>query len=68
MGERLKAAIRRWWQRWRLRRVEALERENTAQANLRDFKPFTGDEPGPPGGQFYASAAVRRGRAPCAAL
>ena len=52
MGERLKAAIRRWRQRWRDRRVEALERKNTARANLRDFKPFTGHEPGPPGGQF----------------
>jgi hypothetical protein len=51
-GKRLKAAIGRWRQWWRLRRVDALERKNTARANLRDFKPFTGDEPGPPGGQF----------------
>ena len=52
MGERLTAAIRRWRERRRLRRVEALERENTARANLRDYKPFTGHEPGPPGGAF----------------
>jgi len=50
MGEKLKAAIQRWRQQWQLRRTERLERRVTARENLRDFKRFTGDEPGPPGG------------------
>jgi hypothetical protein len=51
-GERLKAAIRRWRQQRQLRRADVLERKITARENLRDYKPFTGDEPGPPGGAF----------------
>ena len=51
-GARLKAAIRRWRQERQLRRTERLERKITARENLRDFKRFTGDEPGPPGGGF----------------
>jgi hypothetical protein len=50
--ENLKAAIRRWRQQRQLRRTERLERRVTARENLRDFKRFTGDEPGPPGGGF----------------
>jgi hypothetical protein len=49
-GGRLKDAIRRWWQQRQLRRTERLERRVTARENLRDFKTFTGDEPGAPGG------------------
>jgi hypothetical protein len=52
MGERLKAAIRRWRERRQRRRVELLERDNTARENLRDYKRFTGDEPGTPGAGF----------------
>jgi len=52
MGEKLKAAIQRWWQQRQLRRTERLERRVTARENLRDFKRFTGDESGPPGGGF----------------
>jgi hypothetical protein len=51
-GERLKSAIQRWRQQRQLRRTERLERKITARENLRDFKGFTGDEPGPPGGAF----------------
>lgn len=54
MGERLKAAIPRWRQR---KRAELLERANITRANVRDYKTFTGHEPGPPGGAFWASAA-----------
>jgi hypothetical protein len=52
MGTRLKSALRRWQQRRQLRSTERLERRITARENLRDFKSFTGDEPGPPGGAF----------------
>lgn len=52
MGKRPNAAFRRWQQRRQLRRTERLERRITARENLRDFKSFTGDEPGPPGGAF----------------
>jgi hypothetical protein len=51
-SERLKAALPRWRQQRQLRRTELLERKITARENLRDFKRFTGDEPGPPGGGF----------------
>lgn len=54
MGERLKAAIPRWRQR---KRAELLERANITRANVRDYRTFTGHEPGPPGGAFWASAA-----------
>ena len=37
MGEKLKAAIRRWRQ---LRRADSLERKITAGEDLRDFKRF----------------------------
>ena len=52
VGERLKAAIRRWRQQRQLRRADSLERKITARENLRDSKQFTGDEPGPPLGGF----------------
>jgi hypothetical protein len=52
MGKGPKAALWRWHQRRQLRRTERLERRITARENLRDFKRFTGDEPGPPGGAF----------------
>jgi hypothetical protein len=53
MGERLKAAIRRWRRQRQLRRADLRERKITAKENLRDFKTSTGDEPGPPlGGGF----------------
>jgi hypothetical protein len=48
-GERLKDTVRRWRQ---LRRTERLERRVTARENLRDFKSFTGHEPGAPGGGY----------------
>jgi hypothetical protein len=51
-GERLKAAIRRWRQQRQFRRADLLERRITARENLRDYKQFTGDEPGPPLGGF----------------
>jgi hypothetical protein len=51
-GERLKATIRRWRQQRQLRRADLLERKITARENLRDYKQFTGDEPGPPLGGF----------------
>ena len=50
MGDRLKAMIRRWRQRRQRRRDDLLERSNRARENLRDYKPFTGHEPGAPGG------------------
>jgi hypothetical protein len=49
-GGRLKDAIRRWRQQRQFRRTERLERRVTARENLRDFKTFTGHEPGAPGG------------------
>ena len=52
MGDRLKAMIRRWRQRRQRRRDDLLESSNHARENLRDYKPFTGHEPGPPGGYF----------------
>jgi len=52
MGDRLKAMIRRWRQRRQRRRDDLLERSSRAQENLRDYKPFTGHEPGAPGGYF----------------
>jgi hypothetical protein len=45
-GGRLGAAIRRWREQRRLRHTDLLERKMTARENLRDFKQFTGDEPG----------------------
>jgi hypothetical protein len=48
----LKSAIRRWLDRRHERYLERQERKITARENLRDFKRFTGDEPGPPGGGF----------------
>jgi hypothetical protein len=51
-GGRLKAVFRRWRQQRQLRRTELLERKIAARENLRDFKRFTGDEPGPPAGGF----------------
>ena len=51
-GGRLKAAIRSWRQQRQLRRADLLERKITARENLRDYKQFTGDEPGPPLGGF----------------
>ena len=35
MGERMKAAIHRWQERRRQRRIELLERRNTASTTLR---------------------------------
>jgi hypothetical protein len=51
-GGRLKAALRSWRQQRQLRRADSLERKVTARENLRDYKRFTGDEPGPPLGGF----------------
>ena len=51
-GGTLNAALQRWRQQRQLRHAERLERRVTARENLRDFKRFTGDEPGPPGGGF----------------
>jgi hypothetical protein len=51
-GERPKAALRRWRQQRQLRHADALERKIRARENLRDYKQFTGDEPGPPLGGF----------------
>lgn len=42
----LGAVIRQWRERRRLRRTDLLERKITGQESLRDFKQFTGDEPG----------------------
>jgi hypothetical protein len=44
MGERMKAAIHRWQERRRQRRVEFLERRNIARTTLRDYKQNTGHE------------------------
>ncbi len=44
------SAIRRWRERRRKRRVERQEQMITARTTLRDFKRWTGDEGGPPGG------------------
>lgn len=52
MGKGPKATFGRWQQRRQVRRAERLERRITARENLRDFKRFTGDEPGPPEGAF----------------
>jgi hypothetical protein len=49
MGERMKAAIHRWQERRRQRRIELLERRNIARP-LRDYKQATGHEGGAPGG------------------
>jgi hypothetical protein len=43
---RLGAAIRRWREQRRLRRIDLLERKITGRESLRDFKQSTGDEPG----------------------
>ena len=51
-GEKLKAALRRWRQRRQLRRTYSLERSVRGRENLQNYKRFTGDEPGPPGGSF----------------
>jgi hypothetical protein len=48
----LMSAIRQLREGRRRRRLESRERKITARENLRDFKRFTGDEPGPPGGGF----------------
>ena len=50
MGERMKAAIYRWQERRRQRRIELLERRNTARTTLRDYKQAAGHEGGAPGG------------------
>ena len=50
MGERMKAAIHRWQERLRQRRMELLERRNIARTTLRDCKQTTGHEGGAPGG------------------
>jgi hypothetical protein len=46
MGERMKAAIHRWQERRRQRRIELQERRNTARTTLRDYKQATGHEGG----------------------
>jgi hypothetical protein len=46
----LMSAIRQLRERRRRRRLESQERRVAARENLRDFKRFTGDEPGPSGG------------------
>jgi len=51
-GGRLKAFLRRWRQQRQLRRADSLERKIRARENLRDYKQFTGHEPGPPLGGF----------------
>jgi|HubBroStandDraft_6_1064221.scaffolds.fasta_scaffold1786687_2 hypothetical protein len=43
-------AIRRWRERRRERRIERQEKRVIARTTLRDFKQWTGDEGGPPGG------------------
>ena len=48
----LMSAIRRWRERRRERRIERQERTVIARTTLRDFKQWTGDEGGPPGGQY----------------
>jgi len=50
MGEKLKAAIERWRERRRQRHIDSRERRVKASENLRDYKPFTGEEYGRPGG------------------
>jgi hypothetical protein len=49
MGDRLKAAIHKWQERRRQRRIELQERRNTARTTLRDYKRATGHEGGTPG-------------------
>ena len=51
-GGRLKAVLRRWRQQRQFRRADSLERNIRARENLRDYKQFTGHEPGPPPGGF----------------
>jgi hypothetical protein len=46
----LKRAIRRWRERRLERLVERQEKRIVARTTLRDFKQWTGDEGGPPGG------------------
>ena len=47
MGKkRLKAAIQRWQERRRQRRIELQERRVTARNTLRDYKQSTGHEGG----------------------
>ncbi len=49
----LKAAIWRWRERRRERRIELRERKIIARETLRDFKQTTGDEGGLPGAPGY---------------
>jgi len=49
---RLKAVLRRWRRQRQLRHADSLERKVRARENLRNYKHYTGDEPGPPLGGF----------------
>jgi hypothetical protein len=44
MDQKRKSAIRRWLDRRKLRRIELVERKNTARTTLRDFTQRTGEE------------------------
>jgi len=46
MGEKLRAAMRRWREWRQRRRAEEQDRRIRARENLRDFKRSTGDEGG----------------------
>ena len=46
----LMAAIRRWRENRRRRRLESQQRKVTVSENLRDFQKYRGDEYGPRGG------------------
>ena len=46
----VKAAINRWREHRRQRHVDSREDRIKARENLRDYKPFRGEEYGPPGG------------------
>jgi hypothetical protein len=52
MGEKLKAAIERWRERRRQRRIDSQERRVRARENLQNYKRSTGDEGGGPSGSF----------------
>ena len=51
MGDKLKAALKRWREARQRRRADAKERGIKARENLRDFRPPSGYEGGAPGGQ-----------------
>ena len=50
MWANVKATIKRWKERRGQRHIDSRERRVRARENLRDYKPFRGEEYGPPGG------------------